>query len=237
MSQQNALLVALNALQAIDDEHPYPIAKHAIEQIKKALRPVKSYTNGEPQYATDDMSTKPQNVYTSEERVHEIDKSIHEEIERLKAEIKRANELAEYRLKLLMQMPENKPWDTSDMAHCSGGLSVEQKPYCWVQSKLSQGMFYKEKPRRIHTIPLYTTPPSKPDWVSLSDREITGAAHNEAKYPVSILETTDSGLCMQFSETGEWHASDKRGDFMKVNGFLMSFARAIEAALRSKNNG
>jgi hypothetical protein len=35
----------------------------------------------------------------------------------------------------------------------------EQEPYCWVQSKLSQGMFYKEKPRRIHTIPLYTAPP------------------------------------------------------------------------------
>ena len=75
---------------------------------------------------------------------------------------------------------------------------------------------------------------SKP-WVSLSDRDITGAAHTEARYPVSILETTDSGLCMQFSETGEWHASDKHGDFMKVNSFLMSFAKAVEAELRSKN--
>lgn len=37
----------------------------------------------------------------------------------------------------------------------------EQKPYCWVQSKLTQGMFYKEKPRRIHTIPLYTAPPEQ----------------------------------------------------------------------------
>lgn len=58
----------------------------------------------------DDMYTKQQNSDTSEECVHESDKSIHEEIERLKAEIKRANELAEYRLKLLMQIPENKPW-------------------------------------------------------------------------------------------------------------------------------
>jgi len=57
-----------------------------------------------------DMFTKSQNVYTSEERVHENDKSISGEIERLKAEIKRANQLAEYRLKLLMQMPEHKPW-------------------------------------------------------------------------------------------------------------------------------
>ena len=50
----------------------------------------------------------------------------------------------------------------------------EQEPYCWVQSKLSQGMFYKEKPRRIHTIPLFTAPPSKP-WVSLTDEEIAYA--------------------------------------------------------------
>ena len=47
----------------------------------------------------------------------------------------------------------------------------EQEPYCWVQSKFSQGMFYKEKPRRIHTIPLYTAPLSKP-WVSLTFEEI-----------------------------------------------------------------
>ena len=41
------------------------------------------------------MSTKPENIDTSAERVHETDKSVHE------------------------------PWDTSDMAHRSGGLSVE----------------------------------------------------------------------------------------------------------------
>lgn len=39
------------------------------------------------------------------------------------------------------------------------------KPYCWVQKKLNQGTFYKEKPRRIHTIPLYTAPP-KPDLLN-----------------------------------------------------------------------
>lgn len=75
-------------------------------------------------YECSDMSKKTQNVDTSEKCVHESDKSIHEEIERLKAEIKRANKLADYRLKLLMQMPE--PWDTSDMAHRAGGLNVEE---------------------------------------------------------------------------------------------------------------
>jgi hypothetical protein len=56
-----------------------------------------------------DMSTKPEKIDTSAELVHEIDKSIHEEIERLKAEIKRLKGLAEYRLQLLINLPE-KEW-------------------------------------------------------------------------------------------------------------------------------
>ena len=46
-------------------------------------------------YECRDVSTKSQNVDTSAEHVHEIDKSIHEQ------------------------------WDTSDMAHRPGGLSME----------------------------------------------------------------------------------------------------------------
>ena len=46
----------------------------------------------------------------------------------------------------------------------------EQEPYCWVQSKLNQGLFYKEKPRRIHTISLYTAPPRKP-WQGLTSED------------------------------------------------------------------
>jgi hypothetical protein len=69
------------------------------------------------------MSTKPKS----------IDTSIHEEIERLKAEIKRLNELADYRLRLLMQMPENKSWggldvddiDAIQVKVLSGGLGIE----------------------------------------------------------------------------------------------------------------
>jgi hypothetical protein len=50
----------------------------------------------------DAMYTKPENIDTKSGCVHEIDI--------LKAEVKRWKELAEYRLQLLMQMPENKPW-------------------------------------------------------------------------------------------------------------------------------
>jgi hypothetical protein len=48
-------------------------------------------------YECRDVSTKSQNSDMSEERVHESDKSIHE------------------------------PWDTSDMSHRSGGLTVEHE--------------------------------------------------------------------------------------------------------------
>ena len=48
----------------------------------------------------------------------------------------------------------------------------EKEPYCWVQSKLNQGLFYKEKPRRIHTIPLFTASPPKREWVGLTDDEV-----------------------------------------------------------------
>jgi hypothetical protein len=78
------------------DEHLIPIVvddlRQAIEQAEKEAtlqeisdigqeieRPVKSYTGGYPQYATDDMSTKPENIDTSAEYVHEIDKSIYED--------------------------------------------------------------------------------------------------------------------------------------------------------------
>jgi hypothetical protein len=71
----------------------------------------------------DAMYTKPENIY----------KSIHEEIERLKAEIKRSNELAEYRLQLLMQMPENKPWV---------GLTDEEISNCWI-NPVASGTFTK----------------------------------------------------------------------------------------------
>lgn len=69
----------------------------------------------------------------------------------------------------------------------------EQEPYCWVQSKLSQGMFYKEKPRRIHTIPLYTAPPSKP-WVSLTGDEIDDIAAESGFGYINVARAVEAKL-------------------------------------------
>ncbi len=67
-------------------------------------RPVKSFSGGVPWYATD----APISATTDKAEISAT--ADNKEIERLKVEVKRLQDLAEYRLKLLMQMPENKPW-------------------------------------------------------------------------------------------------------------------------------
>ena len=60
------------------------------------------------------------------------------------------------------------PWDTSDMAHRAGGLSMEQEPVAWRQSN---GII---EPVYGVTIPigspLYAAPPKR-EWVGLTDEE------------------------------------------------------------------
>jgi hypothetical protein len=67
-------------------------------------RPVKSFSGGVPWYATEE----PISATTDKAEISAT--ADNKEIERLKVEVKRLQDLAEYRLKLLMQMPENKPW-------------------------------------------------------------------------------------------------------------------------------
>jgi hypothetical protein len=65
-------------------------------------------------------------------------------------------------------------WNPSDMAHRSGGLSVEQEPVAWLVSD-AQGRYatirdpslYKEEVYE----PLYTAP-SRKEWVGLTDEEV-----------------------------------------------------------------
>jgi hypothetical protein len=64
-----------------------------------------------------------------------------------------------------------------------------------VQSKLSQGMFYKEKPKRIHTIPLYTAP-LKREWVGLTDSDIALVSINSG----STTENFVNGIEFKLKE-------------------------------------
>jgi hypothetical protein len=65
----------------------------------KRERPVKSYTGGMPQYATE----------TPDDILRQSEREGWRYAKECESEIKRLKELAEYRLQLLMKMPENKP--------------------------------------------------------------------------------------------------------------------------------
>jgi hypothetical protein len=75
----------------------------------------------------------------------------------------------------------------------------------------------------------------KPYWVGLTNHDISNAAFQSARSPVHILETTAKGLCIKFNESVEWYCSDKYGDFMVFDNFLVSFARAIEKTIKDRN--
>jgi hypothetical protein len=100
-------------------------------------------------------------------------------------------------------------WDTSDMAHRPGGLTVEQEPVAWVRDLTSPqphcvtSMKYlsiADTDAGVKYIPVYTAPPKR-EWVGLTDEEIDYLedAIDPAMYRV--------------------------------------FARRIEAKLKEKNNG
>ena len=149
-------------------------------KLRQALqRPVKSYTNGEPQYATEDMSTKSQNVYTSEERVQETDKSIHD--------LRKAAEMAlqslcsaspighaledyEYHnkaIEALRQALEQAEYDKLTVKFGERAKeyleeakkSWEQEPVAW-KDKTYGNLHHQNFG---NSIPLYTAPPSKPE--------------------------------------------------------------------------
>jgi hypothetical protein len=61
-------------------------------------------------------------------------------------------------------------WEEGFKAGSLSKQTQKQEPYGWVHAKVS-GTFYKEKPRRIHTTPVYTVPTRK-EWVKLTELEI-----------------------------------------------------------------
>jgi hypothetical protein len=182
----------------------------ALDALRQALqRPVKSYTNGEPQYATEDMSTKPQNVDTSAERVHAIDKSIHD----LRAAAEMALEALDMAQSLLEKSRHHK--QILD-AYIDLRQALAQPEQTTIESVYETIVRWdegggkrsrRELARRV--VALRTAPPSKP-WVSLTDEEVIDV------------------YCKQADGT-EWAIGGLKD--------AMPFAKAIEAALRSKNNG
>jgi hypothetical protein len=92
-------------------------------------------------------------------------------------------------ISLVDPLPEQEPWDTSDMEHRSGGLTIEQaekqEPVGYFDSNVLQvPAIYRgldgwvteiySVPRGNCTFPLYTAPPKR-EWVGLTDEEIAQA--------------------------------------------------------------
>ena len=77
----------------------------------------------------------------------------------------------------LQEISDIGQWDTSDMAHRPGGLTVEQEPVAWTVRDYVDGFRYVSSTENPSgTIaglsePLYTAPPRK-EWVGLTDEEI-----------------------------------------------------------------
>jgi hypothetical protein len=75
------------------------------------------------------------------------------------------------------RMPLREQWDTSDMAHRSGGLSVEQEPEptAWVTDDFaitySAEVAQRWRDKGWKVVPFYTAPPKR-EWVGLTDEEI-----------------------------------------------------------------
>ena len=124
----------------------------------------------------------------------------------------------------------------------------EQEPYCWVQSKLSQGMFYKEKPRRIHTIPLYTAPP-KPEQerVCNKDPHLCGFVQCQLSKVCKHIAQPEQEELIQFKD-GKWSyvrkpwvglTDDEKESVYKhadaENHQLSKVVSAVEWLLKNKN--
>ena len=72
--------------------------------------------------------------------------------------------------------PKPEQWNPSDMAHRSGGFSVEQEPVAWVyvneDGECEQIEYGTDGCDDPDVQPLYTAPPKRP-WVGLTEDEIS----------------------------------------------------------------
>jgi hypothetical protein len=95
---------------------------------------------------------------------------------------------------ILQEISDIGQWDTSDMAHRSGGLSVEQEPVAWVRDLTSPqphcvtSMKYlsiADTDAGVKYIPVYTAP-TKREWVGLTDEEIVACGWCDLKFARAV---------------------------------------------------
>jgi hypothetical protein len=105
-----------------------------------------------------------------------------------------------YRFAELVRQDEREQWDTSDMAHRSGGLSVEQtekqEPVAWMYEIFGDTILTSNAKKIALVLasgktvtPLYAAPPRK-EWVGLTDddaKEIFVTTH-ELTVAIRLIE-------------------------------------------------
>jgi hypothetical protein len=102
---------------------------------------------------------------------------------------------------LRQAIEEAEQWDTSDMAHRPGGLSVEQEPVAWVSdADFVEGQFVEGRARRVWWEcntgvgqPLYTAPPKR-EWVGLTDEDIRTLIYHNGHMTSSLVIETEALL-------------------------------------------
>ena len=107
---------------------------------------------------------------------------------------------ARYSLRQAIEQAEQ--WDTSDMAHRPGGLSVEQEPVAWIHRIIKDGELLAthvtQKPPEQYekwwtSYPLYTAPPKR-EWVGLTSEELAQLTIDNAGYPTRLTAAIEAKL-------------------------------------------
>jgi hypothetical protein len=182
VTEREALRIAYNALIEIDKQTPYPLAKHAVMVINSVLNAPalqldaieRAYFHGKQQGIAESEAINKMQEWNTSDMAHrsgglsveQAPNDLIRQSERegwryakeCEAEIKRLKELAEYRLQLLMKMPEQ----------------ADQKPVAWMtnsEQDVTAEFLFSHVQTQMHKIPLYEAPPRK-EWVLLTDEEI-----------------------------------------------------------------
>jgi hypothetical protein len=138
-------------------------------------------------------------------------------------------------------------WDTSDMAHRSGGLSVEQEPVAWVDKvwverldiskQLRMELLFSRCQLNNNQIPLYTAPIKRPvkSYTGGEPQYATDAPKHEdddiQEYKKPWVGLTKEEIVSAYCSI---HAKE-----WAIGGMddVLPFTRAIEAKLKEKNGG
>jgi hypothetical protein len=154
-----------------------------------------------------------------------------------------------YALEALRQAIEQaEQWDTSDMAHRSGGLSVEQEPVAWMVRDSIDGSWYPcafENPAgaiKGESKPLYAVPQQaeKQEPIAWMVYTLDGASAFVTDNPNDFTELHSCFALYTAPPKREWVGlTDEEIDYLEDAidpAMYRVFARRIEAKLKEKNH-